>query len=175
MTEIWKEYKVYQGWNYLSTSVEISNLGNVRAGKVGRWNYKPFTEDMITIIDGRRYLGSKRIYHLVWELFNGKKPKGYDIHHKDFNKMNDCIDNLECLSKSEHQKIHRQFFEPALGHTYKPTEEVKLKISEAVKSAGLSEKFTGTRYYNNGIICVRRKDCPDGFVLGRLDRKTNKE
>ena len=85
--------------------------------------------------------------------------------------MNDCIDNLECLSRSEHQKIHRQFNEPALGHTYKPTEEVKLKISEAVKSAGLSEKFTGARYYNNGIICVRRKECPEGFVLGRLSRK----
>jgi len=42
----------------------------------------------------------------VWEKHNGPKPKGYDIHHIDEDKANYSIDNLELLSKSDHQKVH---------------------------------------------------------------------
>ena len=31
------------------------------------------------------------------------------VHHKDFNKINNSIDNLEILTRSEHNKIHRNF------------------------------------------------------------------
>lgn len=34
----------------------------------------------------------------------GKIPDGYDIHHKDGNKQNNKIENLECILKSEHTK-----------------------------------------------------------------------
>lgn len=30
----------------------------------------------------------KRLHVYVWEHFNGTIPKGYEIHHKDFNKKN---------------------------------------------------------------------------------------
>ncbi len=36
----------------------------------------------------------------------GKIPDGYDIHHKDFNKTNNNIENLECLSKSDHTRLY---------------------------------------------------------------------
>jgi len=54
------------------------------------------------------YIGGKdiKIHVFVWERENGSKPKGYDIHHKDYNKANYNIDNLELLSKSDHLKIH---------------------------------------------------------------------
>ena len=29
----------------------------------------------------------------------------------------------------------------------------------------------GTHWYNNGIISVHRKECPEGFVPGRLSLK----
>jgi hypothetical protein len=43
---------------------------------------------------------------LVWILHNGSIPKGNIIHHKDRNTLNDCIDNLKCLTPSEHLKEH---------------------------------------------------------------------
>jgi hypothetical protein len=49
---------------------------------------------------------SIRIHVLVWERANGQKPKGFDIHHKDFNKGNYAFSNLELLTHSDHQKIH---------------------------------------------------------------------
>lgn len=40
----------------------------------------------------------------VWEKTYGKIPEGWDIHHKDENKMNNDIRNLECLPKAEHTR-----------------------------------------------------------------------
>lgn len=48
-----------------------------------------------------------RLHIYVWEYYNGcKVPKGFDIHHKDMNKDNNDISNLECVSRSRHNKIH---------------------------------------------------------------------
>lgn len=48
----------------------------------------------------------KRMHVYVWEYYNGKVPKGYEVHHKDFDKSNNDISNLELLTKSEHSKLH---------------------------------------------------------------------
>jgi len=58
-------------------------------------------------IDGKRY----RLHRYVWEYYNGIIPKGYDIHHKDHNKDNNNIDNLELLTKKEHIEIHKHLDE----------------------------------------------------------------
>jgi hypothetical protein len=46
-------------------------------------------------------------HRLVWENHNGKIPKGYFIHHKDGNKLNNDINNLEILTPMEHKRKHR--------------------------------------------------------------------
>ena len=54
------------------------------------------------------YLNStirQRLHRYVWEFYNGPIPKGYHIHHKDFNKANNDISNLQLLSLEEHEKI----------------------------------------------------------------------
>lgn len=48
----------------------------------------------------------KRLHRYVWEYYNGEIPNGYDIHHKDHNKDNNSIENLELLSSYEHKKRH---------------------------------------------------------------------
>jgi len=44
----------------------------------------------------------------VWINYHGAIPKGMDIHHKDGDKDNNEIENLEMLSRSEHLKRHWQ-------------------------------------------------------------------
>lgn len=44
------------------------------------------------------------LHRHVWEKHFGPIPKGYHIHHKDGNKLNNDISNLECLSASDHHK-----------------------------------------------------------------------
>lgn len=48
----------------------------------------------------------KRLHIYVYEKYNGKVPKGMEVHHIDMNKDNNEIDNLKLLSKSEHNKLH---------------------------------------------------------------------
>lgn len=46
------------------------------------------------------------MHRYVWEKERGKIPQGYDIHHKDEDKGNNHISNLECLPKSEHTRLY---------------------------------------------------------------------
>lgn len=46
------------------------------------------------------------MHRYVWEYYNGPIPKGYEIHHIDFDRSNNDISNLQLLSRSEHRKIH---------------------------------------------------------------------
>lgn len=48
----------------------------------------------------------KRLHVYMWEKHNGKIPDGYDVHHKDHDKMNNEINNLELLTRSEHLRKH---------------------------------------------------------------------
>jgi len=43
----------------------------------------------------------------LWIKNFGEIPYGYVIHHKDRNKLNDNINNLQCLSRKDHINIHR--------------------------------------------------------------------
>lgn len=47
----------------------------------------------------------------VWESYCGPKPEGCDIHHIDGNGKNNDITNLVCLTKADHQMIHRMMRE----------------------------------------------------------------
>lgn len=50
----------------------------------------------------------KRLHVYLWELVYGEIPKGYEIHHKDHNKDNNNIENLELLTKREHIARHKE-------------------------------------------------------------------
>jgi len=47
------------------------------------------------------------VHSLVFKLFSGQSiPKGFHIHHKDFNAKNNHINNLELLSPKDHKERH---------------------------------------------------------------------
>jgi hypothetical protein len=49
--------------------------------------------------------GKRTLMHrYVWEKEKGAIPDNYDIHHLNGIKSDNRIENLECLSKSEHTK-----------------------------------------------------------------------
>lgn len=45
-------------------------------------------------------------HHLVWEQAYGAIPDGYEIHHKDGNKLNNELSNLQLLTRTEHARLH---------------------------------------------------------------------
>ena len=56
-----------------------------------------------TICIGHKHF---RIHKLIGRIVYGEYGKKYCIHHKDCNKLNNDIDNLQLLTYSEHIKIH---------------------------------------------------------------------
>ena len=47
---------------------------------------------------------------VVWEQHNGPLPRGYVIHHKDRNPLNDDLENLQAMTRAEHIEEHRNEF-----------------------------------------------------------------
>lgn len=54
--------------------------------------------------DGERDVRSVHI--LVYEAFIGPVKEGYVVHHKDLNRFNNCVSNLQQLSYLEHNRLH---------------------------------------------------------------------
>lgn len=55
-----------------------------------------------------RKVGNRRVrlHVYVWSFYNGDVPKGYQIHHKDEDKSNNDISNLDCLTLHDHLSYH---------------------------------------------------------------------
>jgi hypothetical protein len=117
-TEIWKPVLGYEGF------YEISSLGRVRSVKrtIIRKNGCPQTirERMLkTDHDGSPYLHTslsiggavktKSVHALVAEAFIPNPMKLPEVNHKDTNKRNNSIKNLEWMTRSE-QQIHARGF-----------------------------------------------------------------
>lgn len=54
-------------------------------------------------LDGK----NQHIHRLEWQKYYGEIPEGYVVHHKDGDKCNWNIDNLELLSRGSHLDHHR--------------------------------------------------------------------
>lgn len=68
------------------------------------------------------------VYRIMMHTFNGYL-KRMDIHHKDFNSLNDSLNNLQYLTPSGHHKIHNESGHPLKGKHH--SEETKRKMSNA--------------------------------------------
>lgn len=73
----------------------------------------------------------KRLHVAMWEDVNGPVPDGYIIHHIDWNKTHNYIENLTCVTQEEHNLIHNR-----PSDLSKLTSEQK-KILNNLKSRGL--------------------------------------
>ncbi len=89
-----------------------------------------------------------KLHVYVWEKVNGEKPKGYDIHHKDFNKKNYKIENLELMIQSDHFRIHAGWIREGGMWTKKPCKECKklLNLNKFYQRKGMTPD-------NNCIEC----------------------
>lgn len=90
------------------------------------------------------------LHRVIWEEANGSIPVGYHIHHKDENRLNNSLDNLELLPSSQHSSHHRkeEFNEGNLSYLvsaqkkWLQTEKGKLEKSKSCKQGWLTRKIS---------------------------------
>jgi len=96
---------VYEEWRPVIRGLyEVSNCGHVRRnGRLlrPRLTGKPSNAyyTLGSSIDGRKR--NFRVHRLVAEAFLGTCPCGMEVNHKDLNKFNNCIANLEYVTRSQ--------------------------------------------------------------------------
>lgn len=109
--EIWIDVLGYDGL------YEVSNLGNVKSlnynhtrkeqllklGKdsVGYYTVRLYNKEISN--KGKTF----KVHKLVAQAFLNHTPCGYKlvINHKDFNKLNNCVDNLEVVTQRENANL----------------------------------------------------------------------
>lgn len=78
---------------------------------------------------------------MVWEYFHETPVGDFIIHHKDFNKLNNDIENLELLSNSEHNSVHYPYRIDS-GFNHKVTEIKYLEEKESVYNGTVDNTHT---------------------------------
>lgn len=97
--EIWKEIPGYEG------HYQASNFGRIRSfkrNKVRVLKYGRYRDEYCIV---NLYLNnvakSLNVHRLVWSAFNGAIPEGLQINHKDEDKANNALLNLELVTPSQ--------------------------------------------------------------------------
>ena len=114
-----KAYKLYK------TGLSLSEVGGIigvtrqcvyDAFKVRGFVLRTKNKRLVQYFDDKKFtlrntgyysltVGNRmQMHRYVWEYYFGEIPDGYDIHHINENRSDNRIENLECLSKSEHTR-----------------------------------------------------------------------
>ena len=109
MQEIWKNIEWYK-WVY-----QVSNLWNIRSTNYRlKWIIKELKlrrNDRYTKVTlfYQWIESTKNVHRLVAETFIKKPYNKNEVNHKDFNKHNNVIDNLEWVTQEENRKHYLLF------------------------------------------------------------------
>lgn len=91
------------------------------------------------------------LHRRVWEVHRGPIPKGHHIHHVDGDGANNAIENLECLSAADHERLHHA------GHCSPANRAALAKAQEAAKIWHASEE--GRKWHSeNAVLSWARRE-----------------
>lgn len=82
--------------------LEMRSVQRLKFVEFNGHRYTPNVQGYFRRTDGDREL----LHRDVWKLCHGEIPAGCEIHHRDEDKSNNCINNLECLLGSDHTRHH---------------------------------------------------------------------
>lgn len=83
---------------------EVSNLGNVRNKKTQRLLKQSIQNSGYSIVclSNKGKQKTYTVHKLVMNAFDPRENyKELEVHHKDYNKLNNCLDNLEWTTKQQ--------------------------------------------------------------------------
>lgn len=98
------------GKEFYTTRNECCSKKCVYEYKKKNYKHKIYLENgyEVRYIGGYNKKGNVKNHRYIMERYLGRKLNENEIiHHKDGNKLNNDINNLEVMTRSEHSKLHR--------------------------------------------------------------------
>jgi len=89
------------------------------------------------------------VHKLVCEAFIGECQKGYEICHRDSNKLNNCLENLRydtSLNNKQDMKLNETWPSREKSHYHKLTESEVQEIYSLLKNTSIHRKEIGEMY-----------------------------
>ena len=111
----------YKAFKHYSICPATGDIFDTKTGEVQKTH----------VYKGRPIFRRMGVHCIMAHTFYGYKP-GYDVHHKDENKLNNSLSNLMYLTKAEHSSLHKK--------GKHPSDESRAKMSAFQKGRPKSEE-----------------------------------
>ena len=149
MNEIYKDIQGYEG------KYQVSNLGNVKSLHYNNTNKEKVLKTVLHK-DGYLFVSlgygkTRAIHRLVAETFLPNPDNMPVVNHKDENKQNNSVDNLEWCSY-EYNSNYGTNAERIAKNESKPINQYDLQ-GNFIKSWNSGTEIKRTLGYSNGNIC----------------------
>ena len=159
-----EEWRPIEGYEYY----EVSNLGRVRSWIDNRWRRRSSPKVLSPHRLTKGYLGvslssapnvSKtiKVHRLVAKAFIPNPDNLPMVNHKDENKTNNCVSNLEWITPKDNCNYGTRNERQGLGHS-KPIEQYDLEgnFIKEWDSAAQIERDLGFNHSNISKCCLGR-------------------
>lgn len=159
MKEIWKNIEGYEGKYQISNFGRARTLNYKRTGKIKILKLCMISTGYYVLVIRTGGAGSKQLHLLVHRLVAKTfipNPDGKEfVNHKDGNRLNNKIDNLEWCSREENE-IHKIY---TLGHSsgscIPPCPVYCVETGEKYRSISYAAKCAGVCQATISIAIIR--------------------
>lgn len=163
--EVWKKIRGYE--------YSVSDKGNVRNDKTGYVSAGRETGNgyrKITFYKDNKVIGRAYVHRLVAGAFLPKNREDTEVNHKDGNRANNCVSNLEWVTSSgntEHA-VSTGALVP-WGNARKPiiATDIETGTQRYFESISKAEIYFGTRHINLVINGKRKQAKGQTFAYAR--------
>lgn len=143
-----------------------NKIGAAHKGKQGYWKEKNLSEEVKKKISEANKGKQKSVEHKN-KISKAKKGKCTGENNPMYGRRH-SVESIQKMSDAKKGKCASEETRKRISETLKGrkfSEEHKKKIGKT-KIGNVYVK--GSHWYNNGMICIRAKECPEGFTPGRL-------
>ena len=159
----WRPIKDYEGLYKISSDGLVYSYPRPRTS--GGYTYGKISKNKHcqVVLSKNGKIKSMLVHRLVWEAFVGDIPKGYDIHHKNHNPIDNRLENLEIIETSKHIKLHNR---DRIEKTMKPVVQYTLDGEFVAEYESTSEagRQTGIPQTNISSCCIGKLKTAGGSI-----------